>query len=1198
MNDKFNDDDFSWLTNPDDDSEKKDDSSQDDDQFSWQQSGGSRPAEQGGKSLGFTGQLSWMKDAGDESGSQGEADDEGFAWQNDEGDAPATPNRTGLTGTLSWQRASQPEKSSEDWMSDLSSAMGKMSEADDEEPSSTPDWLQSAAPQAPKEAQASGDMPDWLQGADVDDFGSPAAAQQDTFEAPDDDVPDWLKGDADDMFSAPTPAAASSPAAGDIPDWLSGMDDETPEPQAAASADVPSLDDLFGDDQPPSWEPAASVSAADDVPDWLSDMGSAIEPEPPAAASPDVPSLDDLFGDESAEQPEWEPAPWDAQPAQEQEDFPEDDLFPPDEDEDFEQPAAAPLDTGFLAGLGLSKSEPAEAVPSASVDDFLASLGFDDDEGAPALSSTPAAPAPAADEFDWFAAQPEEAAPVEQAAPDDWLAGLGDLDTLSELTEEAELPEPFPAAQAHDIFADFETEEPSEPAAPQYQDIDALMSSFGDDEMDLPKTDELKLSGDDIDFDTLLNQDALGDVGRKKPQPMAPEFGEGASDLLADLGVTVGQVSASSIMRQQQDRPLEELSDRLQALRERSLEAPASAPAPRASTSLAGVLPGGTETLAPTVIPTGTPGIAGTVILSKEQQDRVALLRQLTGGTAATHGDGDAPYTDWASELPAETAAKTKAKPAVRPRRRFSLKVDRLLISVLLIAVIVLPFVFDGARIGTLPPVQFASGSSQLALYDSINSLNAGDLVLVAVEYGPTAAAELDSMTDVVLRHILSRGAHPVVISRNPVGLLHAGNLLRTFGGTANQDYYLARYLTADIVGLSSLAQNIGPTLATDVNGNATGLNVTSLDNFAGIVVIVERAEDLRAWAEQIAPMTSAPLFAGTNYASAPLSQPYLNASASAGVQGMLVGTGDAYTYRAMLEGWTAQSVIPATPTPETSTEVAPTPTQEAIIDTTAEATTETTVEATATRRVIIVTPTQQAVATNTLEPSPTREELSPTAVTPSATPTPRPTDTPTVTPTIEPVQVFAVVSVNDSINIRAEPSRDAARVSSARPGTRLEVIGISEDGLWLNVRTAEGTEGWVLGELVTIEASPSPKLAAPARRTRGSDLNQDTPEATPEASADGEATVEGEAAAETTEAANITPTLRPTRPVITPATATPAASSLEVSTLLNEDASAQQTRDQQWYATTLGLVFIVVVIVLGNLANIIRGLLRRSRTR
>ena len=61
MNDKFNDDDFSWLNDPDD-PDKKDDSSKEADSFSWQQSGdSSKSSDQGGKHLGVTGQLSWLK---------------------------------------------------------------------------------------------------------------------------------------------------------------------------------------------------------------------------------------------------------------------------------------------------------------------------------------------------------------------------------------------------------------------------------------------------------------------------------------------------------------------------------------------------------------------------------------------------------------------------------------------------------------------------------------------------------------------------------------------------------------------------------------------------------------------------------------------------------------------------------------------------------------------------------------------------------------------------------------------------------------------------------------------------------------------------------------------------------------------------------------------------------------------------------
>jgi uncharacterized protein YgiM (DUF1202 family) len=1232
MNDKFNDDDFSWLSN--DDPEKKDDSSKEDDSFSWQQSDTSRPADQSGKRTGLTGQLSWQQ-GGDATGDDtGTTDDEGFAWQTDDQQGPAPSNRTGLTGTLSWQRDNQPEKTSADWMSDFLNTQDKVSDAEDEpaQQDDAPDWLKDAAPQASQPAAApSSDTPSWLSGAD--DFDTPQ--EDDSFEAPS-DTPDWLMGadDADDLYSEPqtsTPSAAS-----DAPDWLTGFDDEEPAASQPTAIDTgaSSFDSLFDD------EPAETG----DVPDWLSNF----EPETPvpqAAPTPqsEQPALEDLFGDATDEQ-QWEASPWEAEAAPGEEEVPLEDLFPMDEqaaDEDSERlttdrflsnlglkkptdsdrpPSPRdepqfddlfPLDEEeepeedgerlstdrFLSNLGLSKpNEPQKSTTaSASVDDFLADLGFDSEDGEPVIADKPVASAPppsgsSDDDFDWFAAIPdEEAAPAASGDAPDWLSGLGDLETAF-ADEPAEQPAYQEMVDDDDPFAAFD--EPAaapEPVRSQYQDIDDLMSSFGDDEMDLPKTDELKLQGTDIDFDSF--QDALGDMGRKTPQPR-PEFSQESSDLLADLGITVGQVSASSIMRQQQDRPLEELSDRLQALRERSLESPASAaPAPKTSTSLSGVLPGVSETLPPATIQTGAPSIAGTVILDKEQQDRVARLRQLVGAGAQTtqQGDGDAPYADWAAEdLPA-VSPKASAKPIVRPRRRFSLKIDRFLISLFLVAVVALPVVFDGARIGSLPAAQFAPNTPQLAVYDSINSLSAGDLVLVAVEYGPTAAGELDAMTDALLRHIIGRGAKPVIISRNAVGLLHAGNILNAIGGTPNNDYYIARYLTGDIVGLSAFAQNVTATLLTDVNGNPTGLNVASLDDFARIVVIVERAEDLRAWAEQIAPTTQTPLLAGTNFAASPLAEPYLDTGIS-GVRGLLVGAQDAYTYRAMLEGWTGQPIPTSAPDTET-------PTDEPL---TGEATDEPTeVETSEAAETVTAEATEAATdetpeATNT--PRPTSDE-SPTprpTNTPDATNTPRPTSTPEPSPTVEAVPVFAYVNTGTTVNVRAEPDRNATAVGSARANEQVEIIGISDDGLWLNVRKSDGTEGWILAELLTIETAPAPKLN-PMQRTIGGIDNHQEPETTPEDEPSDESTVEETSEVTETDEPTVVPT---TRPTTAPPTAAPTVEPTTSASTVNETVTTQTSYDRQWYGTTLGLVFIVVVIALGNLVNLIRGLLRRSRAR
>src|SRR6185295_8664241 len=112
-----------------------------------------------------------------------------------------------------------------------------------------------------------------------------------------------------------------------------------------------------------------------------------------------------------------------------------------------------------------------------------------------------------------------------------------------------------------------------------------------------------------------------------------------------------------------------------------------------------------------------------------------------------------------------------------RKRRRL-LKIDRLLIAIFLAAAVILPYVVNSLRIGDLPPAQFAAGSREASAFATVDGLHRGDLALIAAEYGPTGAGELDPTLDALLRHTLMRGARPVIVSGNPVGLLHARNVL------------------------------------------------------------------------------------------------------------------------------------------------------------------------------------------------------------------------------------------------------------------------------------------------------------------------------------------------------------------------------------------------------------------------------------
>ncbi|MBE2269592.1 MAG: SH3 domain-containing protein [Anaerolinea sp.] len=108
-----------------------------------------------------------------------------------------------------------------------------------------------------------------------------------------------------------------------------------------------------------------------------------------------------------------------------------------------------------------------------------------------------------------------------------------------------------------------------------------------------------------------------------------------------------------------------------------------------------------------------------------------------------------------------------------------------------------------------------------------------------------------------------------------------------------------------------------------------------------------------------------------------------------------------------------------------------------------------------------------------TATPIPTRTPLPTATFTPSETTVP-PTPTDTYTPSPTPPVLGSVASMQ-SINLREGPDVSYAAITALRPGTRLEILGTSTDGEWLNVRLEDGTEGWVNAPLVRIQDTPTP---------------------------------------------------------------------------------------------------------------------------
>jgi len=95
--------------------------------------------------------------------------------------------------------------------------------------------------------------------------------------------------------------------------------------------------------------------------------------------------------------------------------------------------------------------------------------------------------------------------------------------------------------------------------------------------------------------------------------------------------------------------------------------------------------------------------------------------------------------------------------------------------------------------------------------------------------------------------------------------------------------------------------------------------------------------------------------------------------------------------------------------------------------------------------------------------------------------PTPEPTAAPVVEATATPISEVVGVDLGDAdavsefnANVRNGPGQAYGVINGALKGTKVSLIGRNENSSWLQVTLADGTEGWIFADLLTISSSIS----------------------------------------------------------------------------------------------------------------------------
>ncbi len=270
----------------------------------------------------------------------------------------------------------------------------------------------------------------------------------------------------------------------------------------------------------------------------------------------------------------------------------------------------------------------------------------------------------------------------------------------------------------------------------------------------------------------------------------------------------------------------------------------------------------------------------------------------IPGGKSETQKQYAAMMEQVLTRGPAPAAETPKAK-------KRSKKVVWVVIAAL---VLILLLILAAVGLGFLPMPRLFSAET-VTFYNTVETLPADVPVLVALEYSPAFAAELQPISITTMDQLVAKDARVSFISTQPAGPILAEQLLQQIQ-TRIPSYDISTktanlgYLAGGSTGLQGFAIRPAAVIRNGWDGQPAwskpALNgVSRLDQFAAVIVLSENADLSRDWIEQVQPrMGSVPLLIATSAQTGPLLQPY---TASGQIKGLVAGISGAAAYENIL---------------------------------------------------------------------------------------------------------------------------------------------------------------------------------------------------------------------------------------------------------------------------------------------------------
>jgi hypothetical protein len=259
---------------------------------------------------------------------------------------------------------------------------------------------------------------------------------------------------------------------------------------------------------------------------------------------------------------------------------------------------------------------------------------------------------------------------------------------------------------------------------------------------------------------------------------------------------------------------------------------------------------------------------------SKEQQQQIALLQEL------------------------RTAAPDLDDSVGEQSSGAMFAVARILLGSALLIFAILGWLLPSLGVDLPLPVPAEVPAAARETYDTLNNAS-GQMALVAFEYTPALAGELDAVAGTLLRHLADNDSPIITVSQSAAGSAVAERAVANVEGLES---YPLGFIPGEAIGLRQLADCLedSDTCQRLSTRPVDGAAQAALEDVSLIVVLASERDGLSNWVEQVGSQSDSSMVAGVAQQLGPVAAPY---RASEQLSGYVNGVPAAAAYEQRLRG-------------------------------------------------------------------------------------------------------------------------------------------------------------------------------------------------------------------------------------------------------------------------------------------------------